>query len=296
MTGVRDGEWAVKVEGVSFVYPEGTTALDGVDFRVRKGEFVAVLASNGSGKSTLIKVLTGLLQAKKGTVRIAGRDIREYSSKALYQEIGVVFQDPDDQLFCASVEEDVAFGPRNLGLPEAEVRNRVSTALEAVGAIGLRNRAVHHLSFGEKKRVAVAGVLAMEPSALILDEATAGLDPAGEALMMRLLNRLNRERGIMVILATHSVDLLPLFADRICVLQRGKVLKEGTAESIFCDHEMIERAGLRLPYIAGLLHDLKRFDGVPIEGLPLTVGEARKRLLELIPEALIVGKRLWRDK
>ena len=127
--------------------------------------------------------------------------------------------------------------------------------------------------------MAVAGVLAMEPSTLILDEATAGLDPAGEALMMRLLNRLNREWGITVILATHSVDLLPLFADRICVLQRGKVLKEGTAESIFCDHEMIERAGLRLPYISGLLHDLKRYDGVPIEGLPLTVGEARKRLL-----------------
>lgn len=296
MTGVSDGEWAVEAEDVSFVYPEGTTALDGVDFRVRKGEFVAVLASNGSGKSTLIKVLTGLLRAKKGTVRIAGRDIGEYSSKALYREIGVVFQDPDDQLFCASVEEDVAFGPRNLGLPEAAVQNRVSAALEAVGAIGLRNRAVHHLSFGEKKRVAVAGVLAMTPSTLILDEATAGLDPAGEALMMRLLNRQNREGGITVILATHSVDLLPLFADRICVLQRGKVLKEGTAEAIFCDHEMIERAGLRLPYISALLHDLKQYDGVPIEGLPLTVGDARKRLLELIPEALIVGKCLWRDK
>ncbi len=295
MTGVSDGEWAVEAEDVSFVYPEGTTALDGVDFRVPRGEFVALLASNGSGKSTLIKVLAGLLKPRKGTVRIGGRDIRRFSSAALYREIGVVFQDPDDQLFCASVEEDVAFGPRNLGLPEVEVQNRVSTALEAVGSIGLRNRAVHHLSFGEKKRVAVAGVLAMTPSTLILDEATAGLDPAGEALMMRLLNRQNREEGITVILATHSVDLLPLFADRICVLKHGKVLKEGTAEEIFCDQEMIRRAGLRLPSISGLLHDMKRYDGVPIEGLPLTVGEARKRLLELIPEALIVGKRLWEE-
>lgn len=293
MKCARDTGWAVEAEGVSFVYPEGTTALDGVDFRVKTGEFVALLASNGSGKSTLIRVLAGLLPARKGTVRIAGRDIRRYSTRALYREIGVVFQDPDDQLFCASVEEDVAFGPRNLGLSPADVEARVSAALGAVGASGLRARAVHHLSFGEKKRVAVAGVLAMEPSTLVLDEATAGLDPAGEALMMRLLNRLNRERRITVVLATHSVDLLPLFADRICVLQRGKVLKEGTAEAIFRDHEMIERAGLRLPYVSGLLHDLKRYDGVPIEGLPLTVGEARTRLLELIPEALIVGKRLW---
>ena len=291
MMGARGTGWAVEADGVSFVYPEGTKALDGVDFRVKTGEFVALLASNGSGKSTLIRVLAGLLRARKGTVRIAGRDIREYPSKALYREIGVVFQDPDDQLFCASVEEDVAFGPRNLGLSAAEVEGRVSAALTAVGASALRGRAVHHLSFGEKKRVAVAGVLAMEPSTLILDEATAGLDPAGEALMMRLLNRLNRERGITVVLATHSVDLLPLFADRVYVLQRGRVLKEGTAEAIFYDHEMIERAELRLPYISVLLHDLKRYDGVPIEGLPLTVGEARKRLLDLIPVALIAGRR-----
>ncbi|MBI5419713.1 MAG: energy-coupling factor transporter ATPase [Deltaproteobacteria bacterium] len=283
--------WAIETEALSFLYPEGTRALQDVDFRVRRGEFVAVLASNGSGKTTLIKVLSGLLRPGTGTVRIAGRDIRGFPSRDLYQEVGVVFQDPNDQLFGATVEEDVAFGPRNLGLPEPEVGRRVAAALESVVAGDLLSRAVHHLSFGEKKRVAVAGVLAMEPSILILDEATAGLDPAGETLMMRLLSRLNRERGITVILATHSVDLLPLFADRIYVFRGGRVLKDGPPEAIFCEHEMIERASLRLPYISGLLHDLKRYDGVPIEGLPLTVGEARKRLLDLIPEALIVGNR-----
>jgi cobalt/nickel transport system ATP-binding protein len=147
------------------------------------------------------------------------------------------------------------------------------------------------LSFGEQKRVCVAGVLAMHPAILILDEPTAGLDPAGEARMMRLLNRLNRERGITVILATHSVDLLPLFADRIYVLRQGKVLKAGPAEEIFCDHEMIDHACLRLPYIADLLHRMKQYDGVPINGLPLTIGEARLRLLELIPEEMIVKPR-----
>jgi cobalt/nickel transport system ATP-binding protein len=128
----------------------------------------------------------------------------------------------------------------------------------------------------------------MRPSTIILDEPTAGLDPAGEAHMMRLLNTLNRTQGITIILATHSVDLLPLFADRIYVLQRGRTLKQGPAADIFCDHEMIDRACLRLPYVATLMHNLKRFDGAPINGLPLTIGEARTRLLELIPEDLML--------
>jgi cobalt/nickel transport system ATP-binding protein len=146
------------------------------------------------------------------------------------------------------------------------------------------------LSFGEQKRVAMAGVLAMNPSILVLDEPTSGLDPAGEEMMMRLLNRLNRQQGITVILATHLVDMLPLFADRIYVLNKGRVLCQGPAENVFGDHDMLDRAGLRLPYISTLLNEMKRYDGVPIDGLPLTVGEARKRLMELIPEELIVKR------
>jgi cobalt/nickel transport system ATP-binding protein len=279
---------AVQTSGVTFTYQEGTRALDDVSFWVETGEFVAMLASNGSGKTTLIKVLTGLLKPEKGSVRIDDHDMGKLSWKDLYQRVGLVLQNPADQLFAATVEEDVAYGPRNLGLSESEVQQRVAEALECVAAAELRCRAIHHLSFGEQKRVSMAGVLAMRPSILILDEPTAGLDPAGEALMMRLLNRLNREQGITVILATHSVDLLPLFADRIYVLQRGRVLKQGPADEIFCDHEMINRACLRLPYVAGLLHKMKEYDGVPINGLPLTIGEARMRLLELIPEDMIV--------
>ncbi len=279
---------AVNASGICFTYQEGTRALDQVDFRASTGEFVAMLASNGSGKTTLIKVLIGLLKPEKGRVEINGLEIGGISRKELYQQLGLVLQNPIDQLFAATVEEDVAYGPRNLGLDELEVERRVTEALECVAASDLRCRAIHHLSFGEQKRVSMAGVLAMKPSTLILDEPTAGLDPAGEALMMRLLNRLNREQGITVILATHSVDLLPLFADRIYVLQRGKVLKQGPSEEIFCDYEMITNACLRLPYIATLLHKLKQHDGVPINGLPLTIGEARMRLLELIPEDVIV--------
>lgn len=277
----------IEIHGLTFAYSEGSTALQDIEFTAGRGEFVAMLASNGSGKTTLIKVMTGLLRPQSGTVHIDGISITELPEKELYQKVGVVFQNPNDQLFAATVEEDVSFGPRNLGLPEEEVYTRVTEALNAVAASSLRSRAIHHLSFGEQKRVAMAGVLAMKPSILILDEPTAGLDPAGEDLMMRLLNQLNRKNGITVILATHSVDMLPLFADRIYILNRGRVLIQGPAREVFCDQETLKTASLRLPYISSLLDDLQRYDGIPINELPLTVGEARTRLLELIPSSQI---------
>lgn len=274
---------AIRANGVVFSYEEGTRALDGVDFLCGAGEFVAILASNGSGKTTLIKLLVALLKPERGTVEIDGRDLRSYPPKDLYQKVGLVLQNARDQLFAATVEEDVAFGPRNLGLHESEVQRRVSDSLRSVGAEGLGGRAIHHLSYGEQKRVSIAGVLAMRPSILILDEPTAGLDPAGEIDMLRLLYRLNRQQGITVVLATHSVDMLPLFADRIYVMKHGRVLQSGPPREVFADPEMLDRAKLRLPHIAHLLHEMKHRDGVPIDGLPLTVGEARRKLLDLIP-------------
>ncbi len=281
---------AIEAERIWFAYPDGFVALEDVTFRVDTGEFVAMLASNGSGKTTLIKVLVGLLTPRLGAVRVGGRDLSSYTPSDLYQRVGLVFQNPNDQLVCATVAEDVAFGPRNLGLPAAEIECRVAEALAAVGAGPLHGRAVHHLSFGEQKRVAIAGVLAMRPRILILDEPTAGLDPAGEHGMMRLLGDLNREQGITVVLATHLVDTLPLFADRIYLLNHGRVLNEGPADHVFRDYELLQRASLRLPYISHLLDELKRFDGVPINGLPLTIGEARRQLLELIPADVISAK------
>jgi cobalt/nickel transport system ATP-binding protein len=280
--------FAIDADRVSFAYPNGFMALEDVVFRVSSGEFVAMLASNGSGKTTLIKILVGLLKPKTGTVRIDGRTLSEYSDAELYQRVGLVFQNPNDQLVSATVAEDVAFGPRNLGLTAEEVRRRIDEALHCVGADHLRERAIHHLSFGEQKRVAIAGTLAMKPSILILDEPTAGLDPAGEHEMMRLLGDLNHQQGITVILATHSVDLLPLFAHRIYLLNRGRVLKQGPAHEVFCDQELLRRSSLRLPYVSRLLDELNRIDGIPMDGLPLTIGEARLQLLELIPQELVV--------
>lgn len=283
-------EKVVEAKNVSFTYEEGTRALTGVDLCVRRGQFAALLASNGSGKTTLLKTLSGLIKPGEGEVLIEGASVASLPSADLYCRIGIVFQNPEDQLFAPTVGEDVAFGPRNLGLGEAEVEASVTAALESVGAAPLRGKAIHHLSFGEKKRVALAGVLAMRPSILLLDEPTAGLDPMGEAAMMRLLSELNRNKGVTVILATHSVDMLPLFADIVYVLSRGRVLRKGDTKDIFLDHEMLKSAGLRLPYISSLLHEMKQYDGVPINGLPLTIGEARKRMLELIPEEILIKR------
>jgi cobalt/nickel transport system ATP-binding protein len=279
---------ALEARNVSFVYEEGTQALRGIDFCAERGEFVAILASNGGGKTTLLKLLVDLLEPTDGQVLVEGRDAVSISSKDLYQRVGLVLQDPAAQLFAPTVGEDVAFGPRNLGLAEEEVDARVAEALAFVGAGHLADRAIHHLSFGERKRVCMAGVLAMRPSILVLDEPTAGLDPAGEDEMLHMLNRLNKQQGITIVLATHSVDLLPLFTDRIYVLSGGEVLREGSSEQIFTDHEMVAEASLRLPYISRLLQEMKDHDGVPIEGLPLTVREARMRLVELIPPELIL--------
>ncbi len=277
-------------ESVCFSYQEGTAALDKASVYACEGEFVAMLASNGSGKTTLLEIIAGLLKPQKGDVFINGRCIKSYKPAELYQEVGIVLQNPNDQLFGATVGEDVAFGPRNLGLPESEVTKRVDQALASVGASHLSERAIHQLSFGERKRVCVAGVMAMRPKIMILDEPTAGLDPAGESQMMRLLNRLNRQNSITMIMATHSVDLLPLFADRLYVLKEGRVIGSGTPYSVFSDSGLVNGASLRLPYISTLVQELRNLDGAPIEGFPLTLLEARQKIMDIIPPELLIEK------
>ena len=285
----------IRAVGVSFSYQEGTEALTDIDMDVKSGEFIAMLASNGSGKTTLLKVIVGLLKPQKGEVFIDGRTVRAYKSSQLYQQVGLVLQNPNDQLFAPTVRQDVSFGPRNIGLVESEINQRVEECLESVGAGHLANRAIHQLSFGEQKRVSLAGVLAMKPSILVLDEPTAGLDPAGEAKMLHLLSHLNRDHKLTIIMATHSVDMLPLFADRIYVLRKGRMLLQGTPEEVFADHETVNNASLRLPYISRLIHELRHYDGVPFDGLPLTMKEARQRIMQLIPPELIIEKLTGKD-
>lgn len=264
----------------SFRYPDGTTALSDIRLNVMPGEFCGILGSNGSGKTTLLKLLDGMIKDFSGNVQLDGDDIRRLSPRQIYSKVGLVFQNPDDQLFAHSVYEDVAFGPRNMGLDENEVGQRVAEALEAVEMADLSAKDIHNLSYGQKKRACIAGLLAMGHEILLLDEPTAGLDPMGEYRMMELLTRLNRESGVTIVMATHSVDLVPVFLSRLHILSRGKLARSGTPEEVFSAQDELAGVKLRLPYIAELIHQLKTGDNLPFRRIPLTVGEARRDILE----------------
>lgn len=266
----------------SFDYPDGTAALRDVNIDIRNGEFVGVLGSNGSGKTTLLKVVDGLLKPLKGSVLLDGVDIRKLSPREIYSKVGLIFQNPDDQLFAPTVFEDVAFGPLNMGFSREETGERVMKALVEVDMEGYRDKPIHTLSFGQKKRICIAGLLAMGHAILLLDEPTAGLDPMGEYRMMSLLLKLNRERGVTIAMATHSVDLVPLFLDRLYILSRGRVVRRGTPEEVFTAPEEMEHVRLRLPQIAEMIYRLKHEDHLPLGRLPLTIGEARREIVRLL--------------
>jgi len=265
----------------SFRYPDGTVALTDIHLDVLAGEFCGILGSNGSGKTTLLKLLDGMVKEFSGSVLLDGDNILRLSPREIYGKVGLVFQNPDDQLFAHSVYEDVAFGPRNMGFGEKQVATRVGEALESVEMADLAAKDIHNLSYGQKKRVCIAGLLAMGHEILLLDEPTAGLDPMGEYRMMELLTRLNRDSGVTIVMATHSVDLVPVFLSRLHILSRGKMVRSGTPEEVFGAPDELAGVKLRLPYIAELIHQLKIGDNLPFKRLPLTVGEARREILEV---------------
>jgi cobalt/nickel transport system ATP-binding protein len=268
----------------SFEYPDGTKAMTDIRFDVRKGEFAGILGSNGSGKTTLLKIMDGLLKDFKGTILLDGADIRRLSPKEIYRKMGLIFQNPDDQLFAPTVGEDVSFGPINMGYNEREVAARVRQALTDVDMEPYPAKSIHTLSFGQKKRICIAGLLAMGHEILLLDEPTAGLDPMGEYKMMTLLTRLNREKGVTIVMATHSVDLVPVFLDRLFILSKGRVLRSGTPEEVFTAPRDMEHAKLRLPHVAEMIYRLKHEDKVSFGKIPLTIGEARREILRLFEE------------
>lgn len=263
----------------AFSYADGTEALRDIALELHRGEFIGILGSNGSGKTTLLKVMDGLVREYRGTVLLDGKDIRKLSAKDIYAKVGLVFQNPDEQLFAPTVFEDVSFGPLNMGFDRDEVARRVNNALHAVDMSGSARKSIHNLSFGQKKRICIAGLLAMGHEILLLDEPTAGLDPMGEYKMMDLLTKLNREQGVSIAMATHSVDLVPLFLDRLYILSKGRIARSGSPADVFTAPEEMTQVKLRLPQIAELIYRLKNEDAVPFEKIPLTVGEARREIL-----------------
>jgi cobalt/nickel transport system ATP-binding protein len=261
-----------------FVYPEGTVALADIRLTVETGDFLALLGANGSGKTTLLKAMDGLIRDYRGKVLLDGQDILKLHPRDIYRKMGLVFQNPDDQLFAHSVAEDIAFGPRNMGFDDAEVNRRVSAALAQVEMEGSGPRNIHHLSYGQKKRVCIAGLLAMGHEILLLDEPTAGLDPVGEQRMLQLLANLNRDHGVTVVMATHAVDLVPLFVQRLAILDQGRLAAVGTPGELFTDPARMVEVRLRLPQVTELSWLLKNEERLAIDPLPLSIGEARRQL------------------
>jgi cobalt/nickel transport system ATP-binding protein len=239
---------AIQITGLSYRYHDGTEALRGVSLSVAQGECVALLGPNGSGKSTLLLHLNGLLPEKldrSGLVQVLGQPVTPDNLDAIRKQVGLVFQDPDDQLFCPSVEEDVAFGPQQLGLSEAEVEGRVREALAQVGLAGFGHRATHHLSHGEKRRACLAGVLACEPAVLVLDEPTSDLDPRGRREFKALLRQIKATK----VIATHDLELVVELCSRAIVLDRGEVVAEGPAAELLDNEELMLAHGLERPHI-----------------------------------------------
>jgi len=243
----------VEVKELKFSYPDGTPALNGVNFRITHGESVALVGANGAGKSTLLLHLNGYLTPQAGSVRIGDIPITKSTLKQVRQTVGMVFQDPDDQLFMPRVYDDVAFGPTNLGLPPDEVKQRTMNALALVGAVHLKDRPPYKLSGGEKRAVSIATVLSMSPAILVMDEPTSNLDPKARRQLMSLLAEFDHTK----IIATHDMDMVLDLCSRVIILRGGEVVADGAAKDILNNRELLDSSGLEKPF---------RLQGCPICG------------------------------
>lgn len=275
----------ISLKNLSLTYAPGTAlqrqALQDINLSVAKGEYRALIGPQGSGKSTLLQVMAGLL-AGEGQVTVAGLDLRLPQNRAnLWRQVGFVFQFPERQLFEETVFNDVAYGPRNLGLNEAEVRRRVSAALAAVNLPPETHRmSPFKLSGGQQRRAAIAGVLAMEPQLLLLDEPTAGLDPQTKSQLMDLFSRLCRQRQVTVVLVTHDMEEVAHRADKVTVLNRGRIVMEGSPRQVFASRYQMAEIGLALPFAAQLAGALQE-KGLPVQQMT-TLAEAEQQVTELL--------------
>ncbi|MGE5587116.1 MAG: energy-coupling factor transporter ATPase [Clostridia bacterium] len=280
---------AIRVEELCFTYNPGTpfarSALEDINLEIGDGEFVGIIGETGSGKSTLIQHFNGLLRPTRGRVLVDGVDIwrRDVRLKDIRQKVGLVFQYPEHQLFEESVFADVAFGPRNMGLNEDEIAARVRRALEMVGLDfdAVKDRSPFELSGGEMRRVAIAGVLAMEPSVLVLDEPVSGLDPRGRDELLRELTRLHEEFEYTVVLVSHSMEDVARLAKRLVVMHMGRVVADGPVRQVFRMTDLLIEAGLGVPQVTELMHELAR-RGKGVKTDVLTVEEAKVELLRLL--------------
>ena len=270
----------LQVENARFSYDKKTEALKGVSFSAEKGDYLAIIGHNGSGKSTLARLINGLLTPSGGTVTVDGiSSVDKEKCFQLRKRVGVVFQNPDNGIIASIVEDDVAFGPENLGVPREEIKERIDFALKAVGMEEYRKSSPARLSGGQKQRVAIAGVLALKPEILVLDESTAMLDPKGRKEILSVVKKLNEEQGVTVIAITHYMEEAAEARD-IIVMSDGEIVMRGSPEEIFLKGAELKKYGLELPYPAYVAEKLKE-KGVPIDGVVLTREALAEKLEKL---------------
>ena len=279
---------SISLEKVSYIYEDNSDikkpALIDVDLEIGEGEFIGIIGHTGSGKSTLIQHLNGLMEPTKGRVYFEGKNIHaeDYNIKSLRGKVGLCFQYPEHQLFETTILEDVCFGPMNFGASKEEAEEAAKEALKDVGiSEELFGKSPFELSGGQKRRVAIAGILAMKPEYFILDEPTGGLDPEGRVQLLELLKCLNQEQGITIILVSHSMEDIASYVDRMIVMNRGRLEFDGDKEEVFSHQEELEQMGLSVPFFRHLANDLKE-KGFPVEGEILTLEDAKRAILKTL--------------
>jgi energy-coupling factor transport system ATP-binding protein len=277
---------SITLENVSFSYPAAddespAIILDNLSLEIKQGEFIAVLGHNGSGKSTLAKLLNAILIPTSGDVSVYGNNTKDEEKLFdIRRSVGMVFQNPDNQIVATIVEEDVAFGLENLGIPQPEMRERVDSALKSVEMYDYREHAPHKLSGGQKQRVAIAGIIAMKPRCIVLDEPTAMLDPRGRQEVMKTVRKLNREFGITVVLITHYMEEAAQ-CDRVIIIDSGKVLLDNTPREVFSRVTLLKSIGLDVPQVTDLMYELQEL-GVPVNSQIITEDECFEELFRVL--------------
>ncbi len=271
----------IKTENLSFSYGEGQSVLNDINIEIEDGAFVAVLGHNGSGKSTFAKQLNAILLPTGGKAYVFGTDTSDENMlDEIRRHVGMVFQNPDNQIVATVVEEDVAFGPENLGVEPSEIKRRVDEALSLVGMSEFSHAAPHNLSGGQKQRIAIAGIIAMQPSCIVLDEPTAMLDPSGRREVMDTVKRLNREKGIGIVLITHYMDEAAE-AERVIVIDSGSVVLDGTPQEVFVQYDKLRSLRLDVPQVTELMHKLKAA-GLPVNEKIISEDDCIDELLKLL--------------
>ncbi|MDD1671415.1 MAG: ATP-binding cassette domain-containing protein [Methanomicrobiales archaeon] len=274
----------IETRDLTFTYPGNVTALHHINFIAPRNARIAVIGSNGAGKSTLFKCFNGIFMPTSGTVLVRGEPITRENIREVRKFVGIVFQNADDQIFSPTVEQDVAFGPTNLGLDPETIHHRVHEAMRLVGIEDISHRVPHHLSSGEKKRVAIAGIIAMEPEVLVLDEPTAGLDPQGVRDLMAIINSLSKQYGMTIIFSTHDVSLVPEVAEYIYVMNRGRFVAQGTISEIFLQSEMLQSVRLDVPVLPKLIRNLQK-KNIPLP-MAYTFEDAERVFTETYQESI----------